>query len=82
MKIFNRDDKANDPYEGIECGDKVRDIITDMPRHVRGDIVDTFNFGVVDLLRYPGDTGVRSEEIIKFRCVVGYVPPLPRQGPR
>jgi len=82
MKIFNRDDKANDPYEGIECGDKVRDIITDMPRHVRGDIVDTFNFGVVDLLRYPGDTGVRSEEIIKFRCVVVDDSLPPRQGPR
>ena len=28
MKIFKRDTKANDPYEGIECGDKVRDTIT------------------------------------------------------
>lgn len=28
MRIFNRNDKTNDPYEGIEMGDKVKDTLS------------------------------------------------------
>ncbi|MEP1521974.1 hypothetical protein [Ascidiaceihabitans sp.] len=97
MKIFKRDAKANDPYEGIECGDQIRDTITGYEGVCIGRI--EYISGCNQLLCQPKagegkepqshwfdvervELVHKAQVVVKSRRTGGETPPKPRQGPR
>lgn len=97
MNIFKRDPKANDPYEGFECGDRIRDIITGYEGVCIGRI--EYISGCNQLLLQPKagpdkepqshwfdvervELVDKAQVTVKTRRTGGDTPPAPRQGPR